>query len=1198
MRTQRWNAPSMQSPGGKLALCFLTTMLLAAADKPVFAADTSGAGGSGRTVDVLMIGHYGPRPGEASWLKYQAACAREGIRVFINEKGSALDYEQFTDDYLRQFHVVVFGGLPDQPVNPSADDMKAMAAFRERLEAYYQAGGGVLWVPEAFQEEGTYWNKVVGARYDAQSLEEDLYDPGKTLDINPMLRKGKLLKYIWTTNLAEHPVTKNVKGLFLPLTGEWSWPGTVPMKFGKSWTVLVKGMESTRTMGNAEPFGSGKCDFRPEVKGSYESSPEIVGVREAQGKSGRMMVFPFHGTHTYLNFGHEAFNDAMMINGYGGQASKAHRLLLNAYKWLAEPAVTAGFGGYKPVPPITAAIPTPIDWSKAEFPPNSWGGARTFWNQNKQGDTPMTDLLTPTGKDFRGLLGARTGASDGQGSVADYVKVAQGLGLSFVVFLEKLENLDEARYGKLVADCAAASTESFAALPGYLFRDQTGLLYYFYGANKLPLADNLTEDRRVKVPYNLVDQFSWAGILGLAELGQLKINPNYLFLLTCTAPYVYEGGKLVDDGLANYLSIEGHGHQYAPTALVQVTSPAEMEAAVKGEARLTVVHAETLTAGLKAMTRESPRHPTPAYTTNGPTITRWGALNPIGHPFFAGKQRVRFALEAASDAGLAEVTILNANTGAIFRHFRPHGAKTFSCFIDETHQRQWSLVPIVTDVNGRSALAGTLQTYQDGNRIWMMSDRLMGMNHVLGWDVTRRRLVMEGGWLGGIPWTKNWAYYAGGAPSNLAKSRGSGGMITGTVVGIDGGFASSGGTAALYFEPSVVTDQGTEPKMQAYRFEDRLASFDVAVMDHDGSDQFASNKRTEWKQGGWPPNPDPQIPMEMADIQARTIAVRPSPEATVSANLHEIVVTFKKDVLFKRIPLFVTAWQSNNPVYLALRDGEGDLSWLLPPKAPFSRNGTLPPGGYLFPGDVWGGRPGVINLGPQPLDYEFGNPSGRVFVNGAGRRAKADETIRARFITFVSPQGEVNASNQWLRKFIADFGIGADRPGYPFTVRQGKLRSTNYLMELQPENGGATVEFGKHNLAHNLLVAVDGFAANAVTGRYDLERRQLLILPVFEGKAITSVNLARGDARLYLGELFHCDNQEVRLSCVQEGVDKVLLELHNPTDKALTAKLKAVSGFAPLAGLDKTLTVPPCASVKLELPTAAGSLVNEPYKGD
>ncbi len=47
-----------------------------------------------------------------------------------------------------------------------------------------------------------------------------------------------------------------------------------------------------------------------------------------------------------------------------------------------------------------------------------------------------------------------------------------------------------------------------------------------------------------------------------------------------------------------------------------------------------------------------------------------------------------------------------------------------------------------------------------------------------------------------------------------------------------------------------------------------------------------------------------------------------------------------------------------------------------------------------------------------------------------------------------------------------------------------------------------------------------------------------------------------------------------------------------------TVNLSATRGFAPLAGLRQEIAVPPHSSVKLELPTAAGSLVYSMYEGD
>jgi hypothetical protein len=1148
---------------------------------------------TGKPIDVLFIGRPAPRDQQAPlWRRYHEACLKEGVRVFGHEFAlhGQDSYETLTPEVLRRFHVVVVHGTPAPSAGKHATpaDEQAAATFRDNLDVYSRAGGGVLWVPTSKNMNGaSAWNAAVGTRIGATALEEDLYDPGLHIDVNTTGRKHRDTGYLWTSDIAPHPVTAGVRGLLLPRVGDWSWPGTVPMRYGDDWTVLVKGMASTRTIGNAAAPGSGKRDFTLEVAGTYAGAPHLAATREGVAGTGRMLVFPVYAAHTWLNFGHRIFNDALMLNGYGGRPSDGHRLLLNAYKWLAEPAVKAGgFGGYQPLPPVVAVAPEPFDWRTTAFPVGSWSGLSTFWNAGKQADTPLEQ---PTAaRDFHGIIGARTVASGGTGTVADYVAEAKALGLSFVVFLEHFEQLDEAGYQRLVADCAAATDDQFAAIPGYLIRDETGVRYFFFGKGLtgLPAPENLTPDRRIRVTSALYFQYGHDTAQGLVDLGSMAIDPNYLWHFSCMSPYTYEGATLADDGLDRHLSMEGRGHNYAPTAVVQLDAPAQMASAVAGGAKLTVIHEQTLADALHIFGRKADPHPKRIYITNGPRIARWGAINPIGHPFWPGKQRVRFALEAASEDGIAEVKIIDAGSGTVLRRFAPGGATSFSCIIDETHRQQWSLVPVVTDTKGRTAVGGAMQTFQDGNRLWMMGERFNSMRNALTWDPARTRLLNEGGWVSG--WAKRGGNdNAGNWPSMPRVSEPL------NIIGIDGGKLHQGGNS---ISPKVVTDLGTEPAVSAYRFHPRLASFDLAVMDFDGSSQFMTKKPKDPKIPHMP-NPDPQVPMEIADIQVRCTAVRPRGEGDIAANVHEVTVTFLKDAELKEVSLGWYELYEPAPTLLAVQDADGEEARMLSGEERHRRSGILPAGGYVQSGKLGGAARGLINLGPEPLAFTVENPTKAFFRIPGGRRVKAGEVLRARFLAFEGAN-DLPSTNAWLKSFIAGFGIGREKPGYPLTVSQGRVRSSNYHLQLASAEGGAVAEIGRYPLPHNLLVSADNIPANAVAGRYDTERRQLLILPVLDGAATTSVNTTLGDTKLYIGELFHCDNQDLVLSCVQDGADKLLLEVHNPTDKDATVKLAAATGFTPLAGLDKTLSVPAASSVKLELPTAKGSLEDKPYEGD
>jgi hypothetical protein len=54
------------------------------------------------------------------------------------------------------------------------------------------------------------WNAAVGTRIGATALEEDLYDPGLQIDVNPV-RRNLIYAYLWTSDIAHQPVTAGTK---------------------------------------------------------------------------------------------------------------------------------------------------------------------------------------------------------------------------------------------------------------------------------------------------------------------------------------------------------------------------------------------------------------------------------------------------------------------------------------------------------------------------------------------------------------------------------------------------------------------------------------------------------------------------------------------------------------------------------------------------------------------------------------------------------------------------------------------------------------------------------------------------------------------------------------------------------------------------------------------------------------------------
>jgi hypothetical protein len=1157
---------------------------------PLAAAESPGDEGSAPPIDVLMIsgnednGQIGPASlGQPGWQKFKAACAAQGVRVHLLGEGNST-YDQLTSDLLRKFQVIVCAGAPHN-YNIAQSKVAEGAAFVQRLDAYHKAGGGIIFIPFGHDSDPKFWTESFGKEYDAQALEEEIYDPSKVLHVNP-LYKSVRCDYFWTDAIRPHPVTEGMHGLLLPRHGDYDFTGTVPMQFGKSWTVLIRGMDTARTIGLGALVGGSEGAYNPEIKGTYGASPEVVGVRESDHGAGRMMVFPFHPAHTWSNFHSWVLNDAMMLNGYEGNPSDGFKLFLNGVRWLAKPAQTAGLGGYVPPPEKTVADVTPIDWSKAEFPANSWSGAGSYFNARTQEDDPLGGLVTPQSRDFKGILGARTAYSDGSGTVAEYVAEAKKLGLSFVVFLEDLPKIDPARYAKLVADCKASSSADFQALPGYLFRDTIGVQYYAINAPELPRESLFTADRRVKAPSDIFLPGNNYASGGIAELGKTKMDPYFLLSYFTIAPYVYDNGKLVDDGFSMYRSLQGRLHGQGLVSLTIVRSPADLAKTVS-DARLVVYHAQDMSLLTSRLGPSKLWNPNPVYITSGPSITRWGTLNPIGLPFAPGRQRVRFALEAHSDAGISDVTILEARSGTVFRHFKPGDAKDFACTIDETHKDQWYLIPVITDRNGRTAVGPTIETFQDGNRVSAYMDNIDSGAQVIGWDENHKMLKQWSGWIAS-PFHKG-SYPTGDMPANPFADE----LI---YHGVDG---SSIGCGHCEIDPQVVMGDVTEPKIGAFYFENWLASFDDVVGKYGENGQFLDDPLKKLPGCNWTSAATIPQPMQFVDINTRTEAVRARYHAPISANINEVDVAFKKDCSLTRINLVHTFNRvQTGPMYVAGKDQQGEWSGVDDgAKDSFNHSGVLGAGDYLFMGSDYAGAPAVINVGETPLSYSYAGQGLQVFVDGNGRAMKAGDKITARFMIINKPREGQN-NTFWLKKFIADYAIGGGKPGYDYSLSQGKLHDINYTMNLDPENGGAAVAVKKYDLPHNLLVKVSGLPAHAVAGRYDPDRKQLLILPVYENTATTSINTTLGDTRLYVGELFHCDDDSVLLSCVQDGADKLLLEVHNPGDSAKTVTLDAVPSFTPLAGLNKTLTIPPCSSVKLSLPAPAGTLIDVAYQGD
>ena len=293
-----------------------------------------------------------------------------------------------------------------------------------------------------------------------------------------------------------------------------AYTGPLEPRSAGNWTVLLRGSPTTSTrpvnLTAADSSGVPPPCINTTCKGRLPgvSSPALFAVRD-YGK-GRVAILNQWRQYTTGSGSHWFFDRQITERGVGNRSSDMGRLLRNCLRWLATAPSSSGIGGFLTPPGRWAspnadpAVPQQfqiLDTSASglgnQYLPHALDGSQCLGCSADEKD----------GKMFRGLIGARTGLSDGKGTVADYAAAAKASHVDFVVFLESFatENgshtLSAAALAQLVSDCAAHSDDAVLLIPGYAIEHQFGNMMFVFGdLVELPPSDLLTSDgRRFKI---------------------------------------------------------------------------------------------------------------------------------------------------------------------------------------------------------------------------------------------------------------------------------------------------------------------------------------------------------------------------------------------------------------------------------------------------------------------------------------------------------------------------------------------------------------------------------------------------------------------------------------------------------------------------------------------------------------------------
>ncbi len=1099
---------------------------------------------------------------------------------------------------LKPFHAIVLSTTTE--ANETVQLTPAQAAYGklvgEALLRYVHEGGGLFIQAQAVRYPNTddekYWN-VVLAPFGVEILHEGCFDTTRAMEGIDLYKT----QYWFTQRILPHPVTQEVQRLYLPIHGPGAWPGIPALKYTPDWQVIVTGEAQARSYRSDH-----ENVLRVGQEGSYASAPPVVAVRTI-GK-GRVISFPLSPIHSGMNYNNPLWRNTVETEGDKGANLPSHtlRLLMNAYRWVGETArENAELGDYPFTTYTPVQYPASIDWDKYQFSkPN---------NAAYPDGTPISFLLASDG--VRGIVGARSNYGGGKGTVADYVQAAKAAGLSFLVFTDPLEQLTPATLAALKRDCADASKAGeFYACPGVEFTDGIGCRWAFWGekvvfpaaecdsyGKKYPLWDPERKIVRHYGAYSANCAFPPSALLDYKQLAANGAHPENLWWFYHYAPFVYEKDKLIADNYGEYLRGLSDMRWSALTSYTRVGSPADVAAAAKacvtGCANLAAAKAAMNTRCAAYWQALSSRQ----YVTQGPTIATWDVINPqmeSNWKYTRGAQRVRLQFIVRSPIGIAEVRVHDGARGVI-RRFAGGGAKELAREFEMVQDQQHYVTLEVLDTAGKRAISWNHVIYCYKQGLFRCADNLniLGATGLVWHPDRNEALTAAKGWENGMD---------------------------ASVYGWDtSGYLCPMPQASL-LDWIRISDK---PDLWPLSWQDGVVGKILDVPLSSYNIQIASQKMTMLSERyDSPTRPTPAIASPPKDLgtleffeRTRTIyapmtrtdwftawnyrrAREGARDYRGGLIWHEGEVRFTKDVTL-RGDLPIPLAKLTCPVDLdkgwgttvIANEGTGKTRvWLLPRTGLLRATGALGAGGYIaqMPSlvgyNAFFSAPGqsfryvVVGSGEakQPKQIEIG-------LGQDGQVVKAGTVFRFAFA--IGSFADSKGGNDLLEDTVAAMNLAGGTDGYPVTMQAGAYTDGTFFTTLRAEKGEAAATIGPRDLIIDRPFRIEGLQDNGCAAIYTSVRSWFRFVPVVNGAAYFQEPTA-GKITLWAGNVFVSDNPAVKLTLVVDGQadgKPPVLELHNPTDKAITTMVTSPPNTPRFGGITERVTVPAGDGIRLTI---------------
>jgi len=698
-------APRALPARAVLSLALLATLLLpastGAADRPA----------------LLVVSPHGTANGWVD-LAYLAELHATGFEVDYTDSLAEVTWER-----LRRYNVLIIYTCPGaEGVDTWLFRRKppiALDAYLEVIDRFIDAGGGVFIMATETQIRATLTQPLL-ERWGAALPLERISDDANTAYMTRMPR----IPLVWTDQVIPSPVSAGVRGIWYPSFPHYNGAHTLPLAVDGSWQVVVRAMPTARTV----PVDVDRADQPPPpdalVRPHGVPAPPLFAIRPlGTGRVALMSQWPPYS----LGAGTRWLYDREVLSaGLQGKPSDFGRLLQNTFTWLAAPSLESdALGGYQTPPQRLLA-------------PNLRGAVRNqYLEPAPRSDGGAGAALAREPVIFKGVIGAQTQLSGGQGTVADYAAAARQAGLDFLVFLEDFANLSPSELTQLKAECAAHSDAALTLYPGYRIDNNIGNHMFLFGPGVVaPPPQLLTGPQRKtfmlqgetapgvfgpmpSLPIDFVlsiNRTTQVGYYDFAHSGNgMRLQDARLFGMAGIR--TYRDGALIDDATDDYLITAQGTIAPAPAAVHLVSSPAALRSAVAGNRGVTYAAAPAR-AQLWSALGYADQYTCPnVFTSDGPLVHRWPAcvrMQTYGaEPFVTGRSRMDAPIEVTAAAGLREIRIYDGQY--LYRRFRLNGERSFQRLLRIEGSVQRNLVLVAEDLAGGRAVSAVRRSWKDGS---------------------------------------------------------------------------------------------------------------------------------------------------------------------------------------------------------------------------------------------------------------------------------------------------------------------------------------------------------------------------------------------------------------------------------------------------------------------------------------------------